>query len=162
VRTFAYLLHPPLLDEVGLLPAVRWYVEGFTGRSGIHVDLDLGEFERLPGPMELALFRVIQESLTNVHRHAASATASIRLTGTSHAVTLEVQDRGRGLRDDLKEAAVRSELLGVGIQGMRERIRQLGGTFEVAFTDHGTTVRVDMPITVFPNEASSNSGRRRS
>jgi signal transduction histidine kinase len=121
-------------------------VEGFTGRSGIQVDLDLGEFERLPGPMELALFRVIQESLTNVHRHAASATASIRLTGTSHAVTLEVQDRGRGLRDDLKDAAVRSELLGVGIQGMRERIRQLGGTFEVAFTDNGTTVHVDVPI----------------
>jgi signal transduction histidine kinase len=146
VRTFAYLLHPPLLDEVGLLPAVRWYVEGFTGRSGIHVDLDLGEFERLPGPMELALFRVIQESLTNVHRHAASATASIRLTGTSHAVTLEVQDRGRGLRDDLRDAGLRSELLGVGIQGMRERIRQMGGTFEVAFTDHGTTVRVNVPI----------------
>jgi signal transduction histidine kinase len=144
LRTFAYLLHPPLLDEVGLRPAVRWYVEGFTSRSGIQVDLNLGKFERLPGPMELALFRVIQESLTNVHRHAASATASIRLTGTSHAVTLEVQDRGRGLRDHVKDA-VRSELLGVGIQGMRERIRQLGGTFEVAFTDHGTTVRVDVP-----------------
>jgi signal transduction histidine kinase len=145
VRTFAYLLHPPLLDEIGLLPAVRWYVEGFASRSGIQVDLKLGELERLPGPIELALFRVIQESLTNVHRHAASATASIRLTGTSHAVTLEVQDRGRGLRDDLKEA-VRSELLGVGIQGMRERIRQLGGTFEVAFTDHGTKVRVNVPV----------------
>jgi signal transduction histidine kinase len=110
------------------------------------VDLDLGEFERLPGPTELALFRVIQESLTNIHRHAGSTTASIRLTGTSRAVTLEVQDRGHGLRDDLKGAAVRSELLGVGIQGMRERIRQLGGTFEVAFTDRGTTVRVDVPM----------------
>jgi signal transduction histidine kinase len=150
VRTLAYLLHPPLLDEVGLLPAVRWYVEGFTGRSGIHVDLDLGEFERLPGAMELALFRVIQESLTNIHRHAGSTTASIRLTGTSHAVTLEVQDRGRGLRDDLKNAAVRSEALGVGIQGMRERIRQLGGTFEVAFTERGTTVRVDVPMNGAP------------
>jgi signal transduction histidine kinase len=150
VRTFAYLLHPPLLDEVGLQPAIRWYVEGFTNRSGIRVDLDLGEFERLPGPIELALFRVIQESLTNVHRHAASATASIRLTGTSRAVTLEIRDRGRGLRDDLKDAAARSELLGVGIQGMRERIRQLGGTFDVAFTDHGTTVHVDMPINGVP------------
>ena len=146
VRTFAYLLHPPLLDEIGLQPAVRWYVEGFASRSGIQVYLDLGEFERLPAPMELALFRVLQESLTNVHRHAASATVSVRLTGTLHAVTLEVQDRGRGLRDDLKDPAVRSELLGVGIQGMRERIRQLGGTFKVAFTDHGTTVRVDVPI----------------
>jgi signal transduction histidine kinase len=146
VRTFAYLLHPPLLDEIGLQPAVRWYVEGFTGRSGIQVDLDLGEFERLPRPMELALFRVIQESLTNVHRHAASTFASIRLTGTSQEVTLEVLDRGRGLREDLKNRSVRSEALGVGIQGMRERIRQLGGTFEVAFTARGTRVRVNVPI----------------
>jgi signal transduction histidine kinase len=146
VRTLAYLLHPPLLDEIGLQPAVRWYVEGFINRSGIQVDLNLGQFERLPRPMELALFRVIQESLTNVHRHATSATASIRLTGTPRAVTLEVQDRGRGLRDNVKNAAVRYEMLGVGIQGMRERIRQLGGTFEVTFTDRGTTVRVRVPI----------------
>ena len=145
VRTFAYLLHPPLLDEIGLRPAVKWYVEGFINRSGIQVDLDLGELERLPGPIELALFRVIQESLTNVHRHAASATASICLTSTSQAVTLEVRDRGRGLRDEVRNAAM-SELLGVGIQGMRERIRQLGGTFEVAFTHHGTTVRVHLPV----------------
>jgi signal transduction histidine kinase len=150
IRTFAYLLHPPLLDQLGLQPAVRWYVEGFTNRSGVQVDLHLDEFERLPGPTELALFRVIQESLTNVHRHAASRTASIRLTSTSTAVTLEVQDRGRGLRDDLKDAAVRSEMLGVGIQGMRERIRQLGGTVEVTFTDRGTTVRVRVPINGVP------------
>jgi signal transduction histidine kinase len=150
VRTFAYLLHPPLLDEIGLLPAVRWYAEGFTGRSGIQVDLELGQFERLPGPMELALFRVIQESLTNVYRHAASATASIRLMGTSEAVTLEVQDRGRGLREALKDAEMPSEVLGVGIQGMRERIQQLGGTFEVAFTNHGTSVRVHVPLNGAP------------
>jgi signal transduction histidine kinase len=148
VRTLAYLLHPPLLDESGLLPAVRWYVKGFTERSSIQVNLELGRVERLPRPMEMALFRVVQESLTNVHRHAASSTASIRLTSTLHAVTLEVHDRGRGLRDDLKvrNAAVPPETLGVGIQGMRERIRQLGGTFEVSFTHAGTTVRVRVPL----------------
>jgi signal transduction histidine kinase len=148
VRTLAYLLHPPLLDESGLLPAVRWYVKGFTERSSIQVDLELGRVERLPRPMEVALFRVVQESLTNVHRHAASSTASIRLTSTLHAVTLEVHDRGRGLRDDLKvrNAAMPPETLGVGIQGMRERIRQLGGTFEVSFTDAGTMVRVRVPL----------------
>jgi signal transduction histidine kinase len=150
IRTLAYVLHPPLLDEAGLRPALQWYVEGFTKRSGIRVQLKLREFDRLPGEIELALFRVVQESLTNVHRHAATARASIRLTGSSHGVTLEVQDRGRGLRDDVKEAAVPSEVLGVGIQGMRERIRQLGGTFEVAFTDRGTTVRVHVPISAGP------------
>jgi signal transduction histidine kinase len=146
IRTLAYLLHPPLLDEMGLKPAVQWYVEGFTKRSGIQVNLELGEFERLPGATELALFRVVQESLTNVHRHAVTSSASIRLSGSSDAITLEVRDYGRGLRDDLRDVAVQSAPLGVGIQGMRERIRQLGGTFEVAFTDYGTTVRVHVPI----------------
>jgi signal transduction histidine kinase len=148
VRTLAYLLHPPLLDELGLLSAVRWYVEGFTKRSGIQVDLDLGEVDRLPGPMELALFRVVQESLTNVHRHAAGSTASVYLTSTPHAVTLEVQDRGGGLRDDVKQRTreVPPGTLGVGIRGMRERIRQLGGTFDISFTDAGTTVRVHVPL----------------
>jgi signal transduction histidine kinase len=148
VRTFAYLLHPPLLDELGLLPAVRWYVEGFTTRSGIQVDLDLGEVDRLPRSTEMALFRVVQESLTNIHRHAPGSTASVHLTSTAHAVTLEVQDRGGDLRDDveLRMRAVPPGTLGVGIQGMRERIRQLGGTFDISFTDAGTTVRVRVPL----------------
>jgi signal transduction histidine kinase len=123
-------------------------VEGFTKRSGIQVDLDLDDVDRLPGPMEIALFRIVQESLTNVHRHAASSTASIHLTSTAHAVTLEVQDRGGGLRDSVRQGtrAVPPGTLGVGIQGMRERIRQLGGTFDISFTDAGTTVRVRVPL----------------
>jgi signal transduction histidine kinase len=147
VRTLAYLLHPPLLDEAGLLSAVRWYAEGFTKRSGIHVVLDLGEVGRLPGPIETALFRVVQEALTNVHRHASTTTALIRLTATGDAVALDIHDEGHGLRDPVTHAnGTPPETLGVGIQGMRERVRQLGGTFDVEFTDTGTTVRVRVPM----------------
>lgn len=146
VRTFAYLLHPPLLDEVGLSSAVRWYAEGFAKRSGIHVTMDLGEIGRLPGPIETALFRVVQEGLTNVHRHASTTTASIRLTATAEAVALDIHDEGQGLRDAAtQEHGTVPETLGVGIQGMRERVRQLGGTFEVEFGDTCTTVRVRVP-----------------
>ncbi len=150
VRTLAYLLHPPLLDEAGLLSAVRRYVEGFKERSGIRVDMDLDEDEggRLPRPTEAALFRVVQESLTNVYRHTSDATASIRLKSVRDAVTLEIHDQGHGLRDDLKRenSMVSPRTLGVGIQGMRERIRQLGGTFEIEFTEEGTTVRVRVTV----------------
>jgi signal transduction histidine kinase len=148
VRTFAYLLHPPLLDEVGLLSALRWYAEGFAARSGIHVVMDLSEVGRLPAPIETALFRIVQEGLTNVHRHASTTTASIRLTTTIDAVALEIHDKGHGLRASIAHpnGLLLPETLGVGIQGMRERIRQLGGTFEVEFTDHGTTVRVAVPV----------------
>ena len=150
MRTLSYLLHPPSLDMVGLVPAVRWYVEGFTKRSGIHVAMDVGEIARLPRPIEMALFRVVQESLTNVHRHASTATASIRLTTTMEGIALEIQDQGRGLRDQLlqENGLPRSQTLGVGVQGMRERIRQLGGIFDIEFTDTGTTVRVSMPLNV--------------
>ena len=148
VRTLAYLLHPPLLDERGLPAAVRWFVEGFTKRSGIQVTLNLPDVGRLPDPIERALFRVIQESLTNVHRHASTTTASITLTTTADAVALDIEDQGHGLRDQVPHqyGTLLPETLGVGIQGMRERIRQLGGTFDVAFTDAGTTVRVRVPL----------------
>jgi len=148
VRTFAYLMHPPLLDEAGLVSAVRWYAEGFAKRSGIRVVMDLGEVGRLPEPIETAIFRVVQEGLTNVHRHASTTTASIRLRASADAVALEIHDQGRGLHDagTHRNGARRREALGVGIQGMRERIRQLGGTFDVAFTDGGTTVRVSVPL----------------
>jgi len=148
VRTLAYLLHPPLLDEMGLLSALRWYVAGFTERSGVHVALELGEIDRLSGPVETALFRIVQESLSNIHRHAHSPTALIRLASTTDAVLLDVQDQGRGLRDDLKQrdGTLVPGALGVGIQGMRERIRQFGGSFDVEFTHTGTTVRVRVPL----------------
>lgn len=150
VRTLAYLLHPPLLDEMGLSLAARWFAEGFTMRSGIQVTLDLGEVGRLSAPIERAVFRVLQESLTNVHRHASTKTVSIRLASTPGAVALEIRDQGRGLRD--RKSHQKSErtvpMLGVGIQGMRERISQLNGTFDIKFTDRGTTVRVSVPLSV--------------
>jgi signal transduction histidine kinase len=148
VRTLAYLLHPPLFEEIGLVSAVRWYVTGFAKRSGIHVAMSLDEIGRLPRPTEMALFRVVQESLTNVHRHASTSTASVRLTSTANDVVLDIQDRGHGLRGDLRKQndAPVPDTLGVGIQGMRERIRQLAGTFDVEFTDKGTTVRVSVPL----------------
>ena len=147
VRTFAYLLHPPLLDEVGLLSALRWYVEGFAKRSGIRVTMNLGEIGRMRGPIETTLFRVVQEALTNIHRHASTTTATIRLTATDDAVALDIHDAGEGLGDPgAHDSGTLPEALGVGIQGMRERVRQLGGTFDVEFTDTGTTVRVRVPI----------------
>jgi signal transduction histidine kinase len=137
-----------MLEEIGLVSAVRWYAEGFTKRSGIRVVLDVGEVGRLPAPIETAIFRVVQEGLTNVHRHGSTTTASIRLSAAADAVALEIHDEGHGLRDagTHHNGARRPEALGVGIQGMRERIRQLGGTFDVEFTDNGTTVSVGVPL----------------
>jgi signal transduction histidine kinase len=162
VRTLVYLLHPPLLDEAGLLSAVRWYAEGFAKRSGISVRMDLSEVGRLPRSIETALFRVVQESLTNVHRHASTATASIRLATTSDALVLEIQDEGHGPRDPLtlQNGTPPPGALGVGIQGMRERIRQLGGTFDVDFAETGTTVRVCLPLMKDSREASLRLDRR--
>jgi signal transduction histidine kinase len=136
-----------LLDEVGLLSALRWYAEGFANRSGIHIAMDLGEIGRLPGAVETALYRVVQEALTNVHRHASTTTASIRLTATADGVALDIHDEGHGLRDPVTQGTgILRETLGVGIQGMRERVRQLGGTFDIEFRDTGTTVRVRVPM----------------
>lgn len=147
VRTLAYLLHPPLLDEAGLPSAVRWYAEGFTKRSGIQAETELEDVGRLPESIAVALFRVVQESLTNIHRHAPTSTASIRLTRTARALVLEIRDTGRGFRDALKQDGTPEfEKMGVGIAGMRERIAQIGGTFDAVFTDRGTTIRVEVAL----------------
>jgi signal transduction histidine kinase len=148
LRTLAYLLYPPLFDEIGLVKALRWYVDGFVNRSRVQVVLSMGEIGRLPRPVEMALFRVVQESLTNVHRHAPASIASIRLATTGETVMLDIQDRGHRLRKDLTQQNDPHvpDTLGVGIQGMRERIRQLAGTFDIEFTDTGTTVRVSVPL----------------
>jgi PAS domain S-box-containing protein len=141
IRTASYLLHPPLLDELGLLSALRWLADGFHQRSGIEMRLDLpASMHRLPPDNELCLFRIAQEALTNVHRHAASPWAEIRLKIQSNSVMLEIEDAGRGI--DAKSPA-----LGVGLAGMRERIRQLGGIFSVESTSTGgTRVRTTIAI----------------
>ena len=151
IRTLSYLLHPPLLDETGLLPALRWYAAGFAERSGIKVDLDLPEnFERLPLDTETALFRIIQESLINIHRHAGSETARIRLERDARMLVLEIADRGRGIPEEsLKRIRSGGGAFGVGIAGMSERTGQLGGSLEITSSDDGTTgttVRIQLPL----------------
>lgn len=143
IRTLSYLLHPPFLDETGLLSALRWYVEGFSKRSGITVSLDLPEeFPRLTREVETTLFRVVQEALINIHRHADSRDAAIRLQRDGSAVTLEVQDHGRGLSvESLAQLPAGNGALGVGVAGMRERLQQIGGVLEIESGAHGTLVR---------------------
>ena len=148
IRTLSYLLHPPFLDEMGLLSALRWYAAGFAERSGIQVDLALPErFERLPLDTETALFRIVQESLTNIHRHAGSETARIRLRRDAETLVLEIEDRGHGIPNaSLKHIMSGAGVLGVGVAGMGERVEQLGGRLEITSGDHGTTVRVRLPL----------------
>lgn len=147
VRTVAYLLHPPLLEELGLISALRIFVEGYTRRSGIHVDLEApADFGRLPQEIELALFRVAQECLTNVHRHSVSPTARVQLAREFDGVRLEVRDEGRGIPPEkLGKAGQVLPGLGVGIAGMQERLRQLGGRLEIASSDRGTTITAIIP-----------------
>jgi PAS domain S-box-containing protein len=143
IRTASYLLHPPLLDELGLLSALRWLADGFHQRSSIETRLDLpASMHRLPPDDELCLFRIAQEALTNVHRHAASPWAAIRLKIQSNSVMLEIEDAGRGMDTG-------APTLGVGLAGMRERIRQLGGIFSVEATSTGGT-RVRTTIAISP------------
>jgi signal transduction histidine kinase len=152
LRTLAYLLHPPLLDELGLAGAVRDYADGFAERSGIRVDLELpDDFEHLPKDVETTLFRVMQECLTNIHRHSGSPTASIQFGRTATEVRVSVIDRGCGMPQgnpaDGNEALAG---LGVGIAGMRERLRQLGGRLEIASGGNGTTVAAALPLGISP------------
>jgi PAS domain S-box-containing protein len=145
IRTLSYLLHPPLLDERGLTAAVRWFVDGFSQRSGVQVKLEVPpDLQRLPEEIEMALFRIVQEGLTNAHRHSGSSTAVIRLMVDQNHVRLEVQDAGKGLSRSRADGHM--EALGVGITGMRERVKLLGGQMEMESGSHGTTVRVTVPL----------------
>jgi len=147
IRTLSYLLHPPLLDELGLGAALGWYVRGFENRSGITVALTIPEkMERLPAAAEQALFRIVQESLTNIHRHSGSATAEIRLSASRSEIVLEVSDQGRGMQDGADPDRTGIVSLGVGVSGMRVRLNQLGGELSVRGTARGTTVRATISL----------------
>src|SRR6266852_4127577 len=143
IRVISHLLHPPLLDEIGLQAVVPWYLNSFSERSGIQIDLEMpGEVTKLPDQIELAVFRVMQECLTNVHRHSGSKVAKVKIVPEDANVILEVGDRGHGVTSQNGADPV----IGVGITGMRERVRELGGQFEISSTPEGTTVRAVVPI----------------
>ncbi len=146
LRTVSYLLHPPLLDEAGLPSALRWYIEGFAERSKINVQLEIDpEIGRLPQDLEMTIFRVIQECLTNIHRHSGSQQARIRVTGAQNEVRLDVRDFGKGMPTTGRNGSTQMRF-GVGIQGMRERVRQLNGRFEIKSHADGTSVSARLPV----------------
>ena len=147
IRTISHLLHPPLLDETGLASALRWYSEEFAKRSRIEVRIEIPEgMERLPHDSEITIFRVVQECLTNIHRHAESATASIQIRKDKSEIVVEVQDWGRGVPQDKLRNLSQMGRVGVGFGGMRERLRQLGGRLEVESDSGGTRVRAVLPL----------------
>jgi signal transduction histidine kinase len=154
IRTTSYLLHPPLLDENGLSSALSWYFEGLRERSGLEIAFSIPEqFSRLPRDMELVVFRLIQECLTNVHRHSNGKNASIVISRESDRVLLEVRDDGKGMSPE-KLAEVQTRGSGVGIRGMRERLRQFEGTLTIESDAYGTRVLATIPV---PKSASPDS-----
>ncbi|HEY7353858.1 MAG TPA: CHASE3 domain-containing protein [Terriglobales bacterium] len=162
-RTLSHLLHPPLLDEAGFASAASWFVAGFSQRSGIPVSLDLpSDLPRLPEAVEIALFRVLQESLTNVHRHSRATSAEIDVEADAEQVTIEIRDHGQGMpREIIQEIEQNGSKLGVGLAGMRERIHELGGIFEVASDNDGTRVRAIIPLTFEEQPLTSHSDNKR-
>ena len=157
IRTISYLLHPPMLDEVGLVSALRWYVNGFSDRSQIKVKLEIPEaFGRYRRELEIAVFRIVQEALSNVHRHSKSDTAQITVTASPRHLRLKVEDHGKGMslpisgleKDD-------AHMPGVGISGIRERVRQLGGQMQIRSGEWGTALEVFFPVEESAHQAAS-------
>lgn len=147
IRDFSYLLHPPTLDEYGLASALKGYAEGFARRTGIRVDIDLSrDLCRLAREAETALFRVVQECLANIHRHSGSPVAKIRIRLQAGSLILEVEDEGRGFQAASRENGSDGLCIGLGLKGMKERIRHLGGCFETTSDSHGTTIRASLPV----------------
>ena len=146
IRTTSYLLHPPLLDENGLTQAIQWYIEGLTERSGLEISLNIpDDFGRLSADLEMAVFRIVQECLTNIHRHSGSKTAAIRLSRSPERVALEIQDNGNGIPAE-KLGGVDARRSGVGITGMRERVRHLKGAMDIQSNGTGTKVSIMLPV----------------
>jgi PAS domain S-box-containing protein len=160
VRTISYLLYPPMLEEMGLKSAIPWYLEGFSKRSGIETSFEIpDDFHRMSRDAELVLFRVLQESLTNVQRHSGSSSAAVVITENGKEVALEVTDQGKGMPPAVLEQGGQDWMgsLGVGLRGMSERLRQLGGTLDLSSNESGTRVRATLPVR--DNDERSNSNR---
>jgi PAS domain S-box-containing protein len=163
IRTLSYLLHPPVLDELGLASAVKEYAHGFSERSGIALEIDIPRgFPRMPQEAEIAFFRIVQESLANIQKHSGSATGGIRLWNSQGCVQLEISDHGRGIAAEAQRegnGTPKPSRLGVGILGMRERMTQLGGTLEVQSGAAGTTVRATIPLVLEGADATPSHSR---
>ena len=162
-RTISYLLHPPLLDEMGFAFAAKWFVDGFAQRSGIQVISEIPDnMARLPHSIELALFRVLQECLTNIHRHSGSLRAEVSIERTPERITLRIRDYGKGIpRELLEEFQASGSRVGVGLAGMRERVREQGGRLDIESSEGGTTIAVQMAIlnsTAQPRSGMAASG----
>jgi len=162
IRTISYLLHPPLLDEAGLASALKMYIEGFTERSKITVELQFPDhFDRLPRDLETTIFRLVQESLTNIHRHSGSSVARISVLCVDSEVQIRVEDQGKGVSSEKKSHLLSNGTPGVGIRGMRERLRQLGGSLEISSEGNGrgTVVAARLPLaTTRAMAATASSG----
>jgi PAS domain S-box-containing protein len=158
-RTISHLLHPPLLDEAGFGSAAQWYVEGFGQRSGIDVNLDFPpNFARLPDEVEIALFRALQEALTNVHKHSGSSVVDVRFALDADYARLEIQDNGAGMRrETLRHLLEGVAETGIGIAGMRERTRELGGTLEINSDPTGTLLKLTLPLSNPEQKSQSNA-----
>jgi len=144
-RTLSYVLHPPLLDQVGLVPALNWYIEGFSKRSGLKVEIEVAsEIPRLEVEEETALFRIVQESLTNVLRHSGSSEAHVRVSLERDVVAVSVKDKGRGFAAQKSEKGTPAP--GVGVAGMRGRLSLVDGTLDIRTSEHGTTVSAKVPL----------------
>jgi len=147
IRTISHLLHPPILDLAGLASALCWYVDGFSERSKIKVDLEVpSSLRRLPDETELAVFRIVQECLTNVHRHSGSATAAVRIQQENSHIVIQVRDYGKGIPKERQLELTTSGRTGVGFGGMRERLRHLGGSLEIESDENGTVVRALLSV----------------
>jgi PAS domain S-box-containing protein len=152
IRTTSYLLHPPLLDHNGLRHAINWYIEGLSQRSALKINLDVAEnFGRLHEDLELTIFRIVQEALTNIHRHSGSRTATIRLSRDAERVMLDIQDYGKGISPE-KLAGIKAQRTGVGIAGMRERVRHLQGEMNIQSNANGALISVILPADLQPTE----------
>jgi signal transduction histidine kinase len=148
-RTLSHLLHPPLLDEAGFVSAAKWYVEGFGRRSGIDTHLELpAHLSRLPRRAETALFRILHEALTNVHRHSGSCAVEVRVTVDVSNVVLTVKDFGRGLSREILDRFWKTGAVGVGLAGIRERLKELGGFLEIESNLDGTLLKATIPVSL--------------
>jgi len=157
IRTTSYLLHPPLLDETGISSALSWYVQGLAERSSLAIDLKIPDnLGRLPSEMELLLFRLVQECLTNIHRHSGSKTARIRIEREGNNIHLEVEDKGRGMSPE-RLAEIQSQGTGVGIRGMRERVRHFRGDLVIESNGSGTKVYATLPLKTAHSTHQSNT-----